>query len=103
MGTRLFGLAMSAADSQSAYMAENWRILHSLNFYRLGIALAAAALAFSGEIIPPFGAVSPQLFKAAGLVYVGIALLSLPSTGAGPALRLKPPSWRLPISSCSLS
>jgi two-component system, NtrC family, sensor histidine kinase PilS len=79
MGTRLFGLAMSAADSQSAYMAENWRILRSFNLYRLGIALAAAALAFSGEIIPPFGTVSPQLFKAAGLVYVGIALLSIPA------------------------
>ena len=75
MGNGLFGMAMSAADSQSAFTAENWRLLRSFNFYRLAIALAAAALALSGEIIPPFGAAGPQLFKAASLVYVGTALL----------------------------
>ncbi len=75
MGTRLFGLSMSAADSQSAFTAENWRLLRSFNFYRLAIALAAAALAFSGEIIPPFGAGGPQLFKTASLTYISIAIL----------------------------
>ena len=75
MGTRLFGLAMSAADSQSAFTAENWRLLRSFNFYRLAIALAAVALAFSGEMIPPFGAGGQQLFKMSGLVYACTALL----------------------------
>jgi two-component system sensor histidine kinase PilS (NtrC family) len=75
MGTGFFGLTMSAADSQSAFTAENWRLLRSFNFYRLAIALAAAALAFSGETIPPFGAAAPTLFGTASLVYIGIALL----------------------------
>ncbi|MEK7666917.1 MAG: hypothetical protein AAB406_04535, partial [Pseudomonadota bacterium] len=77
MGIGLFGLTMSAADSQSAFTAENWRLLRSFNFYRLAIALAAAALAFSGETVPPFGAGGPQLFKAASLAYVGAAFLSI--------------------------
>jgi two-component system, NtrC family, sensor histidine kinase PilS len=77
MGTGLFGLTMSAADSQSAFTAENWRLLRSFNFYRLAIALAAMALAFSGETIPPFGASGPHMFKVAGLVYVGVALFSI--------------------------
>ncbi len=75
MGTRLFGLSMSAADSQSAFTAENWKLLRSFNFYRLAIALAAVALAFSGESVPPFGASGPQVFKVAGLVYLGVASL----------------------------
>ncbi len=77
MGTGLFGLVMSTADSQSAFTAENWRILRSFNFYRLGIAIAAVALAYSGETIPPFGTTSPALFSIASLVYTGIALLSV--------------------------
>ena len=77
MGAGLFGLTMSAADSQSAFTAENWRLLRYFNFYRLTIALAAAALAFSGETIPPFGAGGPQMFKAASLAYVGAAFLSI--------------------------
>jgi two-component system sensor histidine kinase PilS (NtrC family) len=76
MGTGFFGLAMSTTDSQSAFTAENWKLLRSFNFYRLAIALAATALAFSGESIPPFGASAPQLFKMASLVYISIALLS---------------------------
>jgi two-component system sensor histidine kinase PilS (NtrC family) len=75
MGARLFGLSMSAADSQSAFTAENWRLLRSFNFYRLAIALAATVLAYSGEVIPPFGAGGPQLFKMASLVYLATALL----------------------------
>jgi len=77
MGTGLFGLTMSAADSQSAFTAENWRLLRSFNFYRLAIALAAAALALTGETIPPFGAAGPLLFKVASLMYVGISSLSI--------------------------
>jgi len=76
MGTGLFGLVMSTTDSQSAFTAENWRLLRSFNFYRLGIALAAVALAYSGETIPPFGTGSPALFKVSGLIYTGYALLS---------------------------
>jgi len=77
MGTGLFGLAMSAADSQSAFTAENWKLLRSFNFYRLAIALAAVALAFSGEIVPPFGASGPQMFKTASLAYVGVSFLAI--------------------------
>jgi len=77
MGTRLFGLTMSAADSQSAFTAENWRLLRSFNFYRLTIALAALVLAFFGEAIPPFGASGAHLFNVASLTYVGVALLSI--------------------------
>lgn len=77
MGTRLFGLSMSPADSQSAFTAENWRLLRSLNFYRLAIALAAVALAFSGEIVPPFGASGPQMFKMVGLIYAGMSFVSM--------------------------
>jgi two-component system sensor histidine kinase PilS (NtrC family) len=76
MGTGLFGLVMSAADSQSTFTAENWRVLRSFNFYRLGISLAAVTLAYSGETIPPFGTASPALFNVAGLIYTGYALLS---------------------------
>ena len=76
MGKGLFGLVMSTADSQSAFTAENWRLLRSFNFYRLGIALTEVALAYSGETIPPFGTGSPGLFKVAGLIYTGYALLS---------------------------
>lgn len=77
MGTRLFGLAMSAEDSQSAFTAEKWKLLRSFNFYRLAIALAAVALAFSGETIPPFGASGPQVFNAASMAYAGVALFSI--------------------------
>ncbi len=77
MGTRLFGLSMSPADSQSAFTAENWRLLRSLNFYRLAIALSAVALAFSGEIIPPFGVSGPQMFKAVSLTYMGMAFVCM--------------------------
>lgn len=75
MGKSLFGLVMSAADSQSAFSAENWRLLRSFNFYRLGIALAAVSLAYSGETIPPFGSDSPGLFKITSTLYTGLALL----------------------------
>jgi two-component system sensor histidine kinase PilS (NtrC family) len=74
MGTGLFGLVMSTTESQSAFTAENWRQLRSFNFYRLAIAFAAAALAYSGETIPPFGASVPTLFNSASLVYSGVAL-----------------------------
>ena len=77
MGTGFFGLTISTTESQSAFTAENWRLMRSFNFYRLGIALAAAALAFSGESIPPFGTTAPQMFKVTSVLYLGIALLSI--------------------------
>lgn len=79
MGIGIFGSAMSAADSQTAFTAENWKLLRAFNFYRLAIALAAAGIAFSGEIITPFGTSAPGLFQAAAVLYVGIALLALAS------------------------
>ena len=77
MGIGLFGSAITAADSQTAFTAENWKLLRSFNFYRLAIALAAATLAFSGETIIPFGSAAPHLFSGAALVYVVVALLSI--------------------------
>ena len=79
MGIGILGSAMSAADSQTAFTAENWKLLRSFNFYRLAIALAAAGLALSGETIAPFGATAPRLFQAAALLYALIALLSMAS------------------------
>ena len=77
MGIGIFGSAMSAADSQTAFTAENWKLLRSFNFYRLAIALAAAGLAFSGEPIIPFGTTAPRLFQAAALIYTVTALVSI--------------------------
>ncbi len=76
MGIGLFGSTMSSADSQTAFTAENWRLLRSFNFYRLGIALAAVTLTFSGENIAPFGTAAPRLFQITALTYLGTALLA---------------------------
>ncbi len=79
-GIGLFGTAMSAADSQTVFTAENWRLLRSFNFYRLGIAFAAVALGISGETIAPFGAGAPRLFDITALIYLVTALLAGAST-----------------------
>jgi two-component system sensor histidine kinase PilS (NtrC family) len=76
MGRGLLSAVMSAQDSASAFATENWKLLRSLNVYRLFIALLAAGLAFSGQSIPPFGESSPRLFANASLIYVGLAVLA---------------------------
>lgn len=77
MGSGFFSAAMSAAESQSAFTAENWKLLRFFNFYRLILAVVAAALVLSGHTIPPFGSSAPHLFEVAGLVYAGIALAAI--------------------------
>jgi two-component system sensor histidine kinase PilS (NtrC family) len=76
MGIGLFGSTMSAADSQTAFTAENWRLLRSFNFYRLFIAIAAFSLTFLGENISPFGASTSHLFQFTAFIYLGVALLA---------------------------
>ncbi len=77
MGSGFLSAVMSAKESQTAFSAENWKLLRSFNVYRLVIALGAAGLALSGEKLAPFGASHPVLFKYAALIYFGIALLAL--------------------------
>jgi len=76
MGRGLLGAVMSAQESASAFAAENWRLLRSFNGYRLFIALLAAGLAFSGQLIPPFGESAPHLFENTALSYAGLAILA---------------------------
>jgi two-component system sensor histidine kinase PilS (NtrC family) len=77
MASGFLSAAMSAADSQSAFATENWKLLRSFNFYRLFLALAAVGLALSGEQIPPFGESAPRLFQTASLIYAGVALAAV--------------------------
>ena len=68
---------MTAAETQSAVVEQNWKLLHYFNLYRVGIAVLAIAAAFSSKKIHPFGEISPALFALFSLVYGGIALVSL--------------------------
>lgn len=77
MGSGFLGAALSAAESQTVFSAENWKALRSFNFYRLIIAMAAAGLALSGADIAPFGTAAPRLFGFTSLVYAGLALAAL--------------------------
>ena len=74
MPSGFLSAVMSAADSQTAFITENWRLLRWFNIYRLILALAATALALSGAVIAPFGVAAPGLFQAAGLLYLAIAV-----------------------------
>lgn len=73
MASGFLSAVMSAADSQTAFTTENWRLLRWFNIYRLILALAATALALSGAVIAPFGVAAPGLFQATGLLYLAIA------------------------------
>lgn len=66
--------AMGAADSRAAL---NWSLLRYFMFYRLAIALPAAALALSGISFPPFGESGPQTFLIASLAYAIMAVTGL--------------------------
>jgi two-component system sensor histidine kinase PilS (NtrC family) len=60
---------LSRAESRAAVEAQNWKLLKFFNFYRLAIALAAAAIGLTVGSVPPFGSSSPPLFLLAGLLY----------------------------------
>jgi two-component system sensor histidine kinase PilS (NtrC family) len=77
MGSGLFSAAMFVQEDRSDFTEENWRLLRSFNIYRLLIAAAAVALAFSGITIPPFGTAAPRLFEICGILYAAIAVLAL--------------------------
>jgi two-component system sensor histidine kinase PilS (NtrC family) len=77
MGSRFFRASMSATETQSAFMAENWKLLQSFNFYRLLLAATATGLALSGESVPPFGTSAPRLFEVVGLTYCVVALAAI--------------------------
>ncbi|MHB8455434.1 MAG: sensor histidine kinase [Acidiferrobacterales bacterium] len=77
MDSRIFGIGMSAAESQSAVAAENWKLLRYFNFYRALIACAAAAYALSHARIPPFGESDPQLFFGTSLIYAALAITGI--------------------------
>ncbi len=77
MDSRIFGIGMSAAESQSAVASENWKLLRYFNFYRALIACAAAAYALSHARIPPLGETNPQLFFGTSLVYAALAVIGV--------------------------
>ena len=77
MDSRIFKPGDSAAETQSAIIAEDWKLLRYFSFYRLVVALTAALYAVSGETISPFGESDPQLFLIASLIYAGLALANL--------------------------
>ncbi len=77
MDSRIFKPGDSAAETQSAIIAEDWKLLRYFSLYRLVVALTAAVYALAGENIPPFGESDPQLFLFASLIYAGVALVSM--------------------------
>jgi two-component system sensor histidine kinase PilS (NtrC family) len=64
----------SRAEGRATVDAQNWKLLKYFNFYRLIIALAAAAIAVFLGKFPPFGEAYPGLFLSTSVVY---AILSL--------------------------
>jgi two-component system sensor histidine kinase PilS (NtrC family) len=65
---------LTRAESRAAVEAQNWKLLKFFNFYRLAIALAAAAIGLTVGSVPPFGSSSPPLFLLAGLLYSCVAI-----------------------------
>ncbi len=77
MDSRIFKPGDSAAETQSAIIAEDWKLLRYFSVYRLIVALTAAGYAVLGEKLPPFGESDPQLFLIASLTYALLALASM--------------------------
>ena len=77
MDSRIFKPGASAAETQSAIIAEDWKLLRYFSIYRLAIALAAAIYAVSGAAISPYGETAPQLFLVASVLYAAIMLASM--------------------------
>jgi two-component system sensor histidine kinase PilS (NtrC family) len=64
----------SRAEGRATVDAQNWKLLKYFNFYRLTIAMAAAAIAVFLGKFPPFGEAYPGLFLSASVVYAIISL-----------------------------
>ena len=64
----------SQAESLAAVATQNWKLLKYFNYYRLAIALAAAAIAIFLGKFSPFGEAYPGLFLSSSVVYAIISL-----------------------------
>lgn len=64
----------SRAEGRATVDAQNWKLLKYFNFYRLTIAMAAAAMAVFLGKYPPFGEAHPGLFLSTSVVYTIISL-----------------------------
>jgi two-component system sensor histidine kinase PilS (NtrC family) len=64
----------SRAEGRATVDAQNWKLLKYFNFYRLTIAMAAAAIAVFLGTFPPFGEAYPGLFLSTSVVYAIISL-----------------------------
>ncbi len=73
----IFDTGMSVAESESAVVSENWKLLRYFNSYRAFIACVAAGYAVSGARIAPFGETDRPLFFATALVYAAVMLAGL--------------------------
>lgn len=65
--------------SPAAADTENWKLLAYFNAYRLAIAGAGVTIVLILTSLPPFGATDPDLFRIAGLIYLALAAIALPT------------------------
>lgn len=77
MDSTISAPGLSRAASQADVAAQNWKLLKFFNFYRVAIALAAAAIALLVGKFTPFGETHPGLFLSTSLVYALIALIAV--------------------------
>lgn len=77
---------LTHAETQAAIEAQNWKLLRYFNFYRLAIAVGAAAISLFGGV-SPFGSAFPELFQYSALIYLAIGLV------AQFAIHLRKPSF----------
>jgi two-component system sensor histidine kinase PilS (NtrC family) len=77
MDSTISATGLSKAESQTAIEAQNWKLLKYFNFYRVAVALAAAAIALLLGKLPPFGETYPGLFLSTSLVYATLALVAV--------------------------
>lgn len=57
--------------------SENWRLLKFFNSYRLAVATAGCAIGFGLSSLPPFGSMSPELFRVVSVVYLLLAAAAI--------------------------
>lgn len=62
------------AESQSAVVAENWRLLHYVNIFRVLAATLAVTVAFIPMEVGLFGSASPNAFLALSLLFLGTSI-----------------------------
>jgi two-component system sensor histidine kinase PilS (NtrC family) len=70
----LLSLDMSVAETETAIASRNWKVVTSLNYYRLVLALGALAIGIAGWDIPPFATDSPRVFGIAAIAYAAVAI-----------------------------